>query len=275
MDAFVGWVSRTQKLVDPNGFDIRINPKFELPIGAVYVGGWCRPQTDGPGLQSAALITYANILLAEGKTSYVKDTVIPLIKFDLDWIHSNWQSDGCDLWEEVHSGDFFWNRMGYVYTMDLASKFFKKVDDASYASKCESTKSAVSATLDSHWTGDYMYESSNRKLDGATLHAFSSFEAYSFTDAKIAKTIKTLGLTFCQEYQINQADNDKKLPGILIGRYPGDVYAGGNPWQLLTAVTAKLFYQGASTLLNKNGFNSSEDQEAWADLLNIKKDTGV
>lgn len=64
MDAFVGWVSRTQKLIDPNGYDIRINPKFELPNGAVYIGGWCRPQTDGPGLQSAALITYANILLS-------------------------------------------------------------------------------------------------------------------------------------------------------------------------------------------------------------------
>jgi len=26
--AYVGWVSRVQKLTDPNGFDIRINPKF-------------------------------------------------------------------------------------------------------------------------------------------------------------------------------------------------------------------------------------------------------
>ena len=33
--------------------------------------------------------------------------------------------------------------------------------------------------------------------------------------------------------------------GILIGRYPNDGYAGGNPWQLLTAVTAECFYVGA------------------------------
>ena len=32
--------------------------------------------------------------------------------------------------------------------------------------------------------------------------------------------------------------------GILIGRYPGDSYAGGNPWQLLTAVLGELFYLG-------------------------------
>ncbi len=30
------------------------------------------------------------------------------------------------------------------------------------------------------------------------------------------------------------------MEGILIGRYPGDSYAGGNPWQLLTAVLGKL-----------------------------------
>lgn len=41
---------------------------------------------------------------------------------------------------------------------------------------------------------------------------------------------------------------------MLIGRYPGDVYAGGNPWQLLTAVTAKTFYQGATTMIESNGF---------------------
>lgn len=28
MKAYVNWVSRVQKLTDPNGFDIRINPKF-------------------------------------------------------------------------------------------------------------------------------------------------------------------------------------------------------------------------------------------------------
>lgn len=68
------------------------------------------------------------------------------------------------------------------------------------------------------------------------------------TDDKIAKTINTFGLTFCAEYQINQQDNKNGVPGVLLGRYPGDSYAGGNPWQLLTAVLAKLLYQGASTL---------------------------
>ena len=165
--------------------------------------------------------------------------------------------------------------MSYVYTMDIATKFFKKINDSAYSSKCDSTKTAVRNTLDNHWTGEFMYESTNRKQDGATIHAFSSFEAYAFTDQKVAKTIKTLSLTFCQQYKINQKDNENKIPGILIGRYPGDVYAGGNPWQLLSAVTAKIFYQGAKALLNSNGFKNSEDQSAWAELLNLSKNLGT
>ncbi len=31
-------------------------------------------------------------------------------------------------------------------------------------------------------------------------------------------------------------------PGLLYGRYPGDIYAGGNPWQLLTSVNAEIYY---------------------------------
>lgn len=62
---------------------------------------------------------------------------------------------------------------------------------------------------------------------------------------------------------------------MLFGRYPGDVYAGGNPWQLLTAVVAKTFYQGASALTSSNGFGKTEDKNAWADLLDLDKNASV
>lgn len=53
--------------------------------------------------------------------------MIPLIKYDMDWVHTNWTSDGCDLWEEVHSNDFFWNRMSYYYAMDIGAKLLEKL----------------------------------------------------------------------------------------------------------------------------------------------------
>lgn len=82
-------------------------------------------------------------------------------------------------------------------------------------------------------------------------------------------------MTFCAEYPLNQEDNKNGIPGMLYGRYPGDSYAGGNPWQLLTAVTAKTLYQGATTMASANGFSKPEDQEAWAELLNMKSNSST
>lgn len=118
MKSYVSWVKNVQGKTDPQGFDVRINPKFELPNGEVFVGGWCRPQTDGPGLRSAALLLFADLLLKNGQSSYVSSNMVQSIKFDLDWIMTNWMSDGCDLWEEVRSNDFFWGRAAYVYAFE-------------------------------------------------------------------------------------------------------------------------------------------------------------
>jgi len=73
------------------------------------------------------------------------------------------------------------------------------------------------------------------------------------TDDKVAKTIKTFAYVFCSEYKINQRDTKNGEPGILMGRYRGDSYAGGNPWQLITAILATFFNQGASVALT-SGF---------------------
>jgi hypothetical protein len=40
-------------------------------------------------------------------------------------------------------------------------------------------------------------EADIKQKDSAVIHAFSSFDIYPITDDKIAKTIKTLALTFC------------------------------------------------------------------------------
>jgi glucoamylase len=56
MKTFVDWVLHTQSESDPNGQDVRTEPKFELPNGEVFTGSWCRPQNDGPGLQVPPLL---------------------------------------------------------------------------------------------------------------------------------------------------------------------------------------------------------------------------
>lgn len=121
MKAYVQWVLRVQNEPDPNGIDVRTEPKFFLPDGGVYTGGWCRPQTDGPALRSATLIRFANILIENGQEDYVKQYLWTgssaynggAIKYDLDWVINHWTENGCDLWEEVRSDNFFWNRMAF------------------------------------------------------------------------------------------------------------------------------------------------------------------
>ena len=68
--------------------------------------------------------------------------------------------------------------------------------------------------------------------------------------------------------------NDEGIPGILIGRYPGDKYAGGNPWQLLTAILAECFYQAAEQTIesfamdnNKNGKLNDLQNSPWIKLF--------
>ena len=76
------------------------------------------------------------------------------------------------------------------------------------------------------------------------------------------------------EFPINVTDNKAKVPGILYGRYPGDSYAGGNPWQLLTAVLGELFYLSAQSMHDEyltkgNFFLTEEDHKEWKELLQL------
>lgn len=183
MQRYVEFVQRTNAENDPYGNDVRINPKFELPNGEVYQGGWCRPQTDGPALTASALLVYADVLMKGGKEQYVREQLWTnsnsknggSIYHNLDWVVNNWKQEGCDLWEEVRSNDFFWNRMSFRYALQQGEEFAKKMGNSSVAQLYASTRASIEATIPAHWTGSYMIESTNRPRDGAVTHAFSSF----------------------------------------------------------------------------------------------------
>ena len=59
---YADWVAARQATQDPHGIDVRTEPKYEIPSGAVYDGAWCRPQNDGPGLRALALLSFADDL---------------------------------------------------------------------------------------------------------------------------------------------------------------------------------------------------------------------
>jgi glucoamylase len=63
--------------------------------------------TDGPALRSTAIIAYANWLLENGNTTYVNDTLWPVIALDLQYVSGYWNQSTFDLWEELDSSSFF------------------------------------------------------------------------------------------------------------------------------------------------------------------------
>jgi len=276
LEGYAKWTGIVQHKSDPNDIDVRIEPKFTIDDQEPYTGGWCRPQTDGPALRAMAMAKWGNILLDSGHDSDAKTTIWPLIKFDLEWVTENWESTGCDLWEEVRSDDFFFNRMAFIYCLNAAADFADRIGE-SLGSSYRSVADDIKAVVTKHWNGNYLYESENRPDDGATIHAITTFslDLYTPDSEEAAATIRYLVKAFCNEYPINQEDNDAGDPGILIGRYPNDSYAGGNPWQLLTAILAECFYIGASITRKKmetrgNFMLSTTENAQWMALLKLE-----
>ena len=143
-DNYVNWVAKVQQAENVNNCDVRVEPKFYIPSGDVFVEPWCRPQTDGPGLRAMALSKYGDLLLNAGEVTEA-ERIWSLVTFDLAWVESNWASDGCDLWEEVTSTDFYWNRAGYVYSLHAAADFGERLN---YTAEAANYRSLASKMLD-------------------------------------------------------------------------------------------------------------------------------
>jgi glucoamylase len=260
---YLKWVQLVQSKRDPNGIDIRIEPKYEIPSGDAYTGGWCRPQNDGPGLQAITLINSADDVAKYW----------PTIKYNLDYIVSGYNSNTCDLWEEIVNPDFFWNRVTMAKALSLGSKFATSLGYANDAKTWLNTANLIKSTIYStHWNGFYFYESNNRPVDGAVIVGLN--DGYDETDNfldplsyEVASTVYYYNQVFSSEYPINA--KDKSFYGILYGRYPGDIYAGGNPWILTTAALASLMYR-ISNRLNSNYRLAQDTLSIWSKAFNIQ-----
>jgi glucoamylase len=152
----------------------------------------------------------------------------------------------------------------------LASKLGYTDEASKWKSVSDNIKSKIYAT---HWNGYYFYESNNRPLDGAVIVGIN--DGYDSEDNflnplsyEVASTVYYYNLAFSSEYPINKLDMPKY--GILYGRYPGDVYAGGNPWILTTAALASLMYRIAGQL-NMEKLMDSDTKYVWTRALNLSE----
>ena len=265
MQHYAKWVVGRHAESDPNNIDVRIEPKFTIPDGQPYTGGWCRPQTDGPGLRAITLIAYANDLISRGDTDFVSQYLWTgdasaysggAIKYDLDWLASNWDQSGCDLWEEVQSTDFFWNRYTMRKALAHGAQFAQKMGDSQSAQSYNSVLQTLNGPLARHFNGQFVFEEDNRQKDAAVMCAFNDGDmmdgVFAPNGGEVAGTISTLNDLFSSTFPINQKDNQAGVPGILYGRYAGDQYAGGNPWILTSGCLAETLYRAANATAAQN-----------------------
>jgi glucoamylase len=239
---WISWVERSTKQSDAQG-DIFVEPKYLIPSGKPFPGGWCRPQNDGPGLRAITLMNYAAV------KADVADRAWNSVKEELDWVAANYTSEGCDLWEEVKSSDFFWNRYTMRKALIMGADFASVVGkDLSRSSNYKAKAAEITAQLSSHVEEDgFVFESVNRKIDTAVIEAFNVGDLDDGVFAPLSKeviaTLVGLSRTFCKAYDVNQQQAVAKKQGVLFGRYEGDTYDGGNPWVLLSASASTLLYR--------------------------------
>ncbi|KAI2792381.1 Glucoamylase [Penicillium oxalicum] len=225
-------------------------PKFEIDLNP-FSGAWGRPQRDGPALRATAMITYANYLISHGQRSDVSQVMWPIIANDLAYVGQYWNNTGFDLWEEVDGSSFFTiavQHRALVEGSQLAKKLGKSCD------ACDSQPPQILCFLQSFWNGKYITSNINTQasrsgidLDSVlgSIHTFDPEAAcddatFQPCSARALANHKVYVDSFRSIYKINAGLAEGSAANV--GRYPEDVYQGGNPWYLATLGASELLY---------------------------------
>lgn len=284
---YINFSRRNQMTPNPSGG--LGEPKFEAD-GSAFTGSWGRPQNDGPALRAVALSRLAMIWLAEGKEQLVRqklyESELPadrVIKADLEYVSHHWRATDFDLWEEC-KGKHFYTRMAQRRAMVDGAKLARFLGDGGAAGWYEQQARHISDDLLRHWDKgkkiivttldrdggiDYKWSGLDASVVLAVHHGFTGDGFFSPSDDRVLATVARLEEAFQKLYAINQ----KGIPGLAIGRYPEDKYDGyttsreGNPWFLLTAAFAELYYRAASEFERDGGvLVTPNNQEFFARL---------
>lgn len=211
--------------------------KFNVDETA-FTGDWGRPQRDGPALRAIALVNYANQLLSRGENALVTEIIWPILQNDLSYVTQHWNETTFDLWEEVKGASFFTTAMQYralVEGQQLARELGKPCQH------CASQAPQILCFLQTYWTGSYIVSNfgdngrSGKDINSilTSTHMFDvnagcDEVAFQPCSERALANHKVVTDAFRSGYTVNQG-----IPpgvGVAVGRYPEDVYMGGNPW---------------------------------------------
>ncbi|KAJ7583395.1 glucoamylase [Mycena floridula] len=262
IEQWIATQSKLQHVSNPSG-NISTGglgePKFMINVTA-FTDSWGRPQNDCPAERLSAIITFANYLLSTGNKTYVKETLWPIVKLDLDYVAQRWNTTSFDLWEEVNSASFFTTAYQHK-ALRMGTSFGKaigqNVDD------WQTQADNVLCFLQSFYTSTgYILSNTGGGRSGldansvlASIHTWdpeAGCDSTTFQPCsdKSLSNLHALVESFRPIYAINSGKAENEA--LAIGRYKEDVYFGGNPWYLTTlAVAEQLYYALASYSVQK------------------------
>lgn len=224
-----------------------------------FINGTRRPwtnQTDGPALQTLALLTMHGQLDPPAQA-----TALALIGANLDFLQGAYQGQTYNLWEEEFGASFF--------TRSAQLKCFQAIAantiGVTVPGWLPAALSWLTSALDEHWNGEYYQSVLPVPADyrapydpNIDVVQAAVYGAESVTDTRLLATAARLRAQWAAPgqyfYPINGDDAARGI-GPLLGRYPGDVYdgdtdamAGDHPWALCTANFAELYYRLAEKI---------------------------
>ncbi|KLJ06931.1 glucoamylase [Blastomyces silverae] len=248
---FISAQAHLQVISNPSG-DLSTGglgePKFAVNMSS-FNGDWGRPQRDGPALRATAMISYARWLVANGHAETVKAIVWPVVQNDLSYVAQFWSSSGFDLWEEVDSMSFFTTAVQHRALVE-GTRLAR--DIGHQCPSCESQAPQILCYMQNYWTGSYINSNTGGGRSGkdansilASIHTFDPQAAcddltFQPCSAKSLANHKVVTDAFRSIYRLNSG-----IPAgsaVAVGRYPEDVYFGGNPWYLSTFAAAEQLY---------------------------------
>jgi glucoamylase len=266
-DLLWNYLSFNAKLQSSNALTGIGEPKFYV-TGAPYMGDWGRPQNDGPALRASLLIRFMHYLIQHNRLDEAQTKVWPVILADLTYVGQNALNPSYDLWEEFKGDNFFTlvtDRAALLAGADAALWLKNKSLSDSFKSQVPKIEAVMQGHLNTktNQVVENMHrvagliDKKDSGLDTATVLAVIHTDAYpylKYDSSMLQNTVDQLAKQFQQIYPINTRSD----VGSAFGRYPEDVYYGGNPWFLTTLAVAEYYYKLGLYDVQMNRSNGSK-----------------
>lgn len=189
----------------------------------------------------------------------VADIYWPLILNDLNYVGQYWNTTSYDLWEEVNGNSFFTTTAQHRALVQ-GSIWAERLNQT--CKPCQQAPEILCFLQNNFWNESGSYFTANINANQVNrsqigvdpilgaMHAFDinatdcNVGPLQPCNSKTLATHKTVVDSFRNLYPIN--DNATAPNAVAVGRYPEDVYYGGNPWYITTLACAEVLYDAAA-----------------------------